>query len=53
MKWRGLLRVHVSLVEEGFDLTLSNDSMLIGRDLGRYQMWLCASPDYLAPRGAA
>jgi DNA-binding transcriptional LysR family regulator len=45
----------VNLIEEGFDLTVSiarrNDSALIGRELGRYEMWLCASPDYLSRRG--
>jgi DNA-binding transcriptional LysR family regulator len=45
----------VNLIEEGFDLTFSigkrNDSTLIGRELGRYDMWLCASPEYLARRG--
>jgi DNA-binding transcriptional LysR family regulator len=45
----------VSLIEEGFDLTVSvakpNDPGLIGRELGRYEMWLCAAPDYLARRG--
>lgn len=45
----------VSLIEEGLDLTVSvakrNDPALIGRDLGRYEMWLCASPDYLERRG--
>ncbi|HKS58774.1 MAG TPA: LysR family transcriptional regulator [Steroidobacteraceae bacterium] len=45
----------VRLVEEGFDLTVSvakrNDPALIGRELGRYQMWLCASPAYLERRG--
>jgi DNA-binding transcriptional LysR family regulator len=45
----------VSLMEEGFDLTVSvarrNDSDLIGRELGRYEMWLCASADYLERRG--
>jgi DNA-binding transcriptional LysR family regulator len=45
----------VNLLEEGFDLTISiakpEDSRLIGRELGRYSMWLCASPAYLAERG--
>jgi DNA-binding transcriptional LysR family regulator len=45
----------VNLVEEGFDLTFSiakqKDSGLIGRELGRYDMWLCASPDYLERHG--
>lgn len=44
-----------NLVQEGFDLTISvakpADSGLVGRPLGRYPMWLCASPDYLERHG--
>ena len=45
----------VDLVEEGYDLVVRigrpTDSNLIGRELARSGMALCASPGYLASRG--
>jgi DNA-binding transcriptional LysR family regulator len=47
----------VSLVEEGFDVaivvaTSETDSTMISRVLSRGHTWCCATPSYLAARGA-
>ena len=47
----------VDLVEEGFDVAVRigkplSSSSLVSRSVGRARRFLCASPDYLARRGA-
>ncbi len=46
---------NVDLVEEGFEVAIRigylADSGLVARSLKDYQMWLCASPEYLASAG--
>lgn len=45
----------VDLVDEGFEAAIRigelPDSRLIARQLGRYRLMICASPQYLAQRG--
>lgn len=46
---------NIDLVEEGFEVAIRvgylADSGLVARPLKDYQMWLCASPEYLATAG--
>ena len=50
-----LMDRHVGLVEEGYDLVIRigrlQDSGLIARRLSDVEIYICASPDYLAERG--
>lgn len=48
---------HVSVIDEGFDLAVrigapKDDSMVLTRTVAWQQFMVCASPDYLARRGA-